>query len=416
MDLKAAFPPLNKVTGLETLILRSCNIIGQLPEYLKDMTALKTLLSLNWQHPNWTSTSLDTKSVSTPHELVCTIFDGAITSWYNLSINFGGQEVTVNGSTAYAADTKIGGPSSFFQSSSNWAFSSTGNFMDGHPTDTYIVKNSSVLSMPNPELYMNVRLSPLSLTYYAFCLGNGNYTVNLHFVEIMFTDDKTFSSLGRRIFDVYIQGKLVMKDFDIVKRAGGVAKAVIERFDVVVTDNTMEIRFYWAGKGTTDIPVKGVYGPLIFAISVFIPPSETENSTQNGNSIPVEAVAGIVAAGAFVICLALGIIWWKGCLGRKSAMERGFGLAHWKIYLEAIRAAMNDFDAANKIGEGGFSPVYKGFLSDGTVIAVKQLSSDSRQGNREFLNEIGVISAFQHPHLVKLYGWLDAVLKEISCC
>ncbi|KAB1216438.1 hypothetical protein CJ030_MR4G029044 [Morella rubra] len=41
---EAAFPPLNKVTGLETLILRSCNIIGQLPEYLKDMTALKTSL------------------------------------------------------------------------------------------------------------------------------------------------------------------------------------------------------------------------------------------------------------------------------------------------------------------------------------------------------------------------------------
>lgn len=37
-------------------------------------------------------------------------------------------------------------------------------------------------------------------------------------------------------------------------------------------------------------------------------------------------------------------------------------------------------------------------------IAVKQLSSKSRQGNREFLNEIGMISALQHPHLVKLYG------------
>lgn len=46
----------------------------------------------------------------------------------------------------------------------------------------------------------------------------------------------------------------------------------------------------------------------------------------------------------------------------------------------------------------------KGSLSDGTVIAVKQLSSKSKQGNREFVNEIGMISALQHPHLVKLYG------------
>lgn len=46
----------------------------------------------------------------------------------------------------------------------------------------------------------------------------------------------------------------------------------------------------------------------------------------------------------------------------------------------------------------------QGQLPDGTVVAVKQLSSMSRQGNREFLNEIGVISCLQHPNLVKLYG------------
>ena len=46
----------------------------------------------------------------------------------------------------------------------------------------------------------------------------------------------------------------------------------------------------------------------------------------------------------------------------------------------------------------------QGLLSDGTVIAVKQLSSKSKQGNREFVNEIGMISGLQHPNLVKLYG------------
>lgn len=43
-------------------------------------------------------------------------------------------------------------------------------------------------------------------------------------------------------------------------------------------------------------------------------------------------------------------------------------------------------------------------MSDGTIIAVKQLSSKSKQGSREFVNEIGMISALQHPNLVKLYG------------
>lgn len=61
------------------------------------------------------------------------------------------------------------------------------------------------LAMDNGELYMDARVSPLSLTYYGFCLGNGNYTVNLHFAEIKFTDDQTFHSLRRRVFDIYIQ-------------------------------------------------------------------------------------------------------------------------------------------------------------------------------------------------------------------
>lgn len=59
--------------------------------------------------------------------------------------------------------------------------------------------------MTDTELYKNARISPMSLTYYAFCMENGDYTVKLHFAEIMFTDDNTYSSLGRRLFDVYIQ-------------------------------------------------------------------------------------------------------------------------------------------------------------------------------------------------------------------
>ncbi|CAF2055842.1 hypothetical protein HID58_070125 [Brassica napus] len=72
--------------------------------------------------------------------------------------------------------------------------------------------------------------------------------------------------------------------------------------------------------------------------------------------------------------------------------------------LRQIKAATNNFDTANRIGEGGFGPVHKGKLPDGTIIAVKQLSTGSKQGNREFLNEIGMITALHHPNLVKLYG------------
>ncbi|KAH9779304.1 putative leucine-rich repeat receptor-like serine/threonine-protein kinase [Citrus sinensis] len=83
---------------------------------------------------------------------------------------------------------------------------------------------------------------------------------------------------------------------------------------------------------------------------------------------------------------------------------KGVDLLTGSFTLRQIKAATNNFAPDNKIGEGGFGPVYKGHMADGTVVAVKQLSSKSKQGNREFVNEIGMISALQHPNLVKLHG------------
>ena len=58
------------------------------------------------------------------------------------------------------------------------------------------------------------------------------------------------------------------EDFDIVQAAQGVEKVVVKEFKVVVKNKTLEVRFHWAGKGTTTIPSRGTYGPLILAISV----------------------------------------------------------------------------------------------------------------------------------------------------
>ncbi|KAI3870072.1 hypothetical protein MKX03_017942 [Papaver bracteatum] len=69
-----------------------------------------------------------------------------------------------------------------------------------------------------------------------------------------------------------------------------------------------------------------------------------------------------------------------------------------------IKAATENFSPANMIGRGGFGPVYKGVLPNKTAIAVKNLSSNSKQGKREFLNEINTISRLRHPNLVTLYG------------
>ncbi|XP_045801008.1 probable leucine-rich repeat receptor-like serine/threonine-protein kinase At3g14840 [Trifolium pratense] len=462
-DLKgpdSPFPQLINLMVLETLVLRSCNLIGTVPEYLGNITNLRSLdLSYNklsgqipntlgvleninilyltgnlftgplpnWiARPDYTDLSYNNLSIQNPEQLTCqqgtvNLFsssskrsnlgmvsclgnNGCPKHSYSLHINCGGKLITSSKSLTYDDDSNEVGPASFHQSESNWALSNTGHFFDSSLVDYYTWSNKTNISMENAELYTDARVSPLSLTYYGFCLGNGNYTVNLHFAEIMFTDDQTYNSLGRRIFDIYIQGRLVLKDFNIAKEAGGVGKAIIKKFTAIVTNNNLEIRLHWAGKGTTAIPFGSVYGPLISAISVdpdFTPPVE------KGSSIPVQNIVAIVVAGALVILVVFGIAWWKICRRQIGPLERelkSLDLQTGLFTLRQIKEATNNFDISNKIGEGGFGPVYKGCLPNGTLIAVKQLSSKSKQGNREFLNEIGMISALQHPYLVKLYG------------
>ncbi|XP_045800761.1 G-type lectin S-receptor-like serine/threonine-protein kinase At4g27290 isoform X1 [Trifolium pratense] len=72
--------------------------------------------------------------------------------------------------------------------------------------------------------------------------------------------------------------------------------------------------------------------------------------------------------------------------------------------LSTIAKATNNFTISNKIGEGGFGPVYKGILTDGVEIAVKRLSTSSGQGLNEFKNEVKLIAKLQHRNLVKLLG------------
>ncbi|RDX63218.1 Acidic endochitinase, partial [Mucuna pruriens] len=73
--------------------------------------------------------------------------------------------------------------------------------------------------------------------------------------------------------------------------------------------------------------------------------------------------------------------------------------------LENIIAATNNYSPDNKLGEGGFGPVYKGNLIDGQEIAIKRLSRSSGQGVTEFKNEAKIMVKLQHTNLVRLLGF-----------
>ncbi|KAH1222938.1 putative leucine-rich repeat receptor-like serine/threonine-protein kinase [Glycine max] len=353
----STFPPINNMTKLQTLDLSFNKLSGQILETYKNLSSLTYIYFtenlFTGPVPNW-------------------IEDAVLNS---LHINCGGARETSSEGIIYDGDSDSLGPSTSKEVGENWAISNTGHFLNSNASETYIQQNTTRLSMPDNALYKTARVSPISLTYYGFCLENGDYTVTLHFAEIAFTDDDTYKSLGRRIFDIYIQRKLVWKDFNIAYEAGGVGKEIKIPFPAYVNNNSLEIRFYWAGKGTDGIPYKSIYGPLISAISV------TRDST--GGSMSAGVVVGIVVAAIVLVILI--VLCWRIYIRKRNSLAKelkDLNLQTSLFTMHQIKVATNNFDISNKIGEGGFGPVYKGILSNGTIIAVKMLSSRSKQGNR----------------------------------
>ncbi|XP_041019344.1 proline-rich receptor-like protein kinase PERK15 [Juglans microcarpa x Juglans regia] len=72
---------------------------------------------------------------------------------------------------------------------------------------------------------------------------------------------------------------------------------------------------------------------------------------------------------------------------------------------DQLVVATNGFSEANLLGQGGFGYVHKGVLPSGQEIAVKQLKTDSHQGEREFQAEVETINRVHHKHLVSLVGY-----------
>ncbi|KAG5046995.1 hypothetical protein JHK86_016401 [Glycine max] len=82
---------------------------------------------------------------------------------YSLHINCGGKQITVNGNGTYDDDTDTAGPARFHLGGKKWGSSSTGHFMDNDRAEYSIWLNQSKLFIIDVELYMDARVSPISL-------------------------------------------------------------------------------------------------------------------------------------------------------------------------------------------------------------------------------------------------------------
>ncbi|KAL4628480.1 hypothetical protein ACB092_05G241600 [Castanea dentata] len=129
-----------------------------------------------------------------------------------------------------------------------------------------------------------------------------------------------------------------------------------------------------------------------------------------GDVKKVVTISVIIGAIFISICT---FLLWSWMTDQKGEAQQNFSsddLAQVKVQeiplfnVEKLAKATNNFHLSNKLGQGGFGPVYRGALSDGQEVAVKRLSKASGQGLQEFMNEVVVISKLQHRNLVWLLG------------
>ncbi|KAG6509267.1 G-type lectin S-receptor-like serine/threonine-protein kinase At4g27290 [Zingiber officinale] len=168
----------------------------------------------------------------------------------------------------------------------------------------------------------------------------------------------------------------------------------IESGCLIWTDDLTDIKVYRSGLGQ-DLYVRLAAADLASAIS------EALRSHSNRNILMIVLLPLAIL---FLASVAYSIWRWKKRSSHidYEAEEKDMELPLFD--LNTIKDATDGFSTYNKLGQGGFGPVYKGKLGEDQQIAVKRLSKTSSQGVDEFKNEITLIAKLQHRNLVKLLG------------
>ncbi|XP_038704366.1 protein NSP-INTERACTING KINASE 3 isoform X2 [Tripterygium wilfordii] len=150
----------------------------------------------------------------------------------------------------------------------------------------------------------------------------------------------------------------------------------------------------------------------VFPEPLLLPPDDGKESGSKNHRVAVAFGASFGAA--FSIILVIGLLfWWRYRRNQQiffdinEQYDPEVRLGHLKRYtFKELRAATNHFSSKNILGKGGFGIVYKGCLSDGSVVAVKRLKDYNTAGGEiQFQTEVETISLAVHRNLLRLRGF-----------
>lgn len=138
--------------------------------------------------------------------LICSLLLLCLCKDSSFAINCGGQSITSSDGIVFENENETLGAASYYVTDTQkWAVSNVGRFVDSKNAEYTRNTLSPFTNTLDTELFQSARLSPGSLRYYGLGLENGNYTVKLLFGERDFANSPTFSGVGRRAFDIYVQ-------------------------------------------------------------------------------------------------------------------------------------------------------------------------------------------------------------------
>ncbi|QCD89909.1 protein NSP-INTERACTING KINASE 1-like [Vigna unguiculata] len=176
--------------------------------------------------------------------------------------------------------------------------------------------------------------------------------------------------------------------------------------------------------GNPQICATGVEQNCFRTTSIPLAPNNSQDSQSTKRPKSHKAALAFTSSLSCICLLILGLgflIWWRQRHNKQiffdvneQHREEVFLGNLKKFHLRELQLATNNFSSKNMIGKGGFGNVYKGYLQDGTVIAVKRLKDGNAIGGEiQFQTEVEMISLAVHRNLLRLYGFCMTTTERL---